>query len=67
MPQHVEEVVLGVAPAAEAVPGRVRADEPRHAAPHDAENRERAAEADRRRVPPDPCVWWNDEHGGREG
>ena len=54
MPEHVEEVVLGVAPAAEPVPGRVRAHEPRHAAPHDAKNGEGAAEADRRGVPPDP-------------
>lgn len=43
MPQHVKKVVLGVAPAAKPVTGRVRADKPRHAAPHDAEYRERAA------------------------
>lgn len=50
----MEEVVLGVAPTAETVPGWVRADESRHAAPHDAKYRERTAEADRSRVPPDP-------------
>jgi len=56
MPEHVEEVVLRVAPAAKPVPGRVRAHQPRHAAPNDAKNGEGAAEANRRRVPPDPWL-----------
>lgn len=59
MPEHVEEVVLGVALSAKPVPGRVRAHQPRHAAPHDAKNGEGAAEANRCRVPPDP--WLSDE------
>lgn len=53
MPQHVEEVVLRVAPAAKPVPGRVPADDPGHTAAHDAEDRKGAAKSHHRRVPPD--------------